>query len=120
MEINLIFENFTYIVSQDFSLDYKVAYKICENAMHELISMLKDTTDPADPRLVKAAAGIAYYEYALYCLTNPNEPESLKAGDVSIKNNKSESLNIAKTIKDAGLDGISDLIVDKSFGVWSV
>ena len=120
MDIDLIFENFTYIVSQDLTLDYDASRKICENAMHELTSMLKATANPADPRLVKAAAGIAYYEYALYCLTNPNEPESFKAGDVSVKNNKTEALNIAKTIRDAALENIRDLIIDKSFGVWSV
>lgn len=120
MDINQIFENFIYIVSQDFALDYNASYKICENAMHELAAMLKPTTDPADQRLVKAAAGVAYYEYALYCLTNPNEPESFKAGDVTVKNNKNENLSIAKTIRDTGLENISDLIIDRSFGAWSV
>lgn len=120
MDIDLIFENFTYIVSKDFSLDYSASYKICENAMYELASMLKAAADPADPRLIKAAAGMAYYEYALYCLTDPNEPESFKAGDVSVKNNKSEKLSIAKAIRDAGLENIRDLLTDNSFGVWSV
>ena len=120
MDIDQIFENFTYIVSQDFELNNNTAYKTCENAMHELTAMLKPTTDLSDERLVRAAAGMAYYEYALYSLTNPDEPESFKAGDVSVKNNKKESLKIAKTIRDTVLENISDLIIDKAFGAWSV
>ena len=120
MDIDQIFENFLYIISQDFSPDYKAARKICENAMYELLSMLKATADSTDGRLIRAAAGIAYYEYALYCLTNPNEPESFKAGDISVKNNKNETLSIAKAIRDAGLEAVSDLIIDRAFGAWSV
>ncbi len=93
---------------------------LCENALEWVMRRKREEIDDEDPRIPYAAAGIAYYNYALSKMTDLDDPRHFKAGDITVKKNIAEDLAIAEKFKEARLGEISEILVDTQFGAWNV
>ena len=88
---------------------------LCRAAVDELQPRIRDDADPDDPRLLRAAAGIA----CMLCACRSDGEESdvsyFKAGDVTIRREKEDALRVARELRDEGLRQALPLLRDDAF-----
>ena len=115
LNIQDVLEKFSIISGLDTQKISQWVY-LCRESLDRIVSRLKEDVDVEKniERITTAAASLAFYKYTLYQASNGGL-ESFKAGDITIKNDKKESLNIAfKIYKDAQIS-ILDLLEDENF-----
>lgn len=93
---------------------------ISQQALDEINHQLKPDVDFTDPRIVSAAAGIAFYNLCVKRAGKKSETDmaSFKAGDLSVSFNEvssSEQLSLAKEIRDKAMLGLTPLVADNGF-----
>ena len=91
------------------------AYPFCQLAVAHISDRLYESTNSADVRLVAAAAGEAYYNYMITAVNRLNDGESIKIGDLTIKNDNVTIIKNAKKLRDALFAAAGCLIEDDSF-----
>jgi hypothetical protein len=95
--------------------DASTLITLCRAAVDELQPRIRDDADPDDPRLLRAAAGIA----CLLCACRPADTESdvsyFKAGDVTIRRETTDAVRIARELRDEGLRQALPLLRDDAF-----
>ena len=70
------------------------ALPLCEISLNEVISRLRTPADANDLRVAKAAAGLAFYRFALRQLADGNGATSFKAGDVTVSRSPARSVTM--------------------------
>jgi hypothetical protein len=90
------------------------ALPLCRAAADELRERLKDGADPDDPRLSRAAAGVAYYRFLLRQNAPNADVTYFKAGDVTVHRGASPELRGAQ-IRDELLEPALPLLRDERF-----
>lgn len=93
---------------------------LCKNGLDWVMKHVRQDISRDDIRISKAAAGIAYYDYALGKLTDSSDPRYFKAGDVTVQKKIQEDILVAEKIKKSSLESIADILEDNAFGVWNV
>lgn len=93
---------------------------ICRASAETLTARLKDTADPTDPRLARAAAGIAYYSYMLRRSAADAEMTYFKAGDVTVHRAGDAVLVRAAKVRDELMLPALELLRDDGFLFRSV
>ena len=89
---------------------------LCQSGINKLESIINPDADDTDTRLVDAAAGDAFYQWVLINkAASKDDFKSFRAGDITIQNDVSKSVEAAKAIRDAAFDAIADLIEDRDF-----
>ena len=91
------------------------ALPLCEISLNEVISRLRTPDDANDLRVAKAAAGLAFYRYALRQLADGNGATSFKAGDVTVSRSPAATLEFAERVRDESLAQAADLLADTDF-----
>ncbi len=107
-----ILERFSLISS--LPMEVAVGYTtLCSDAGEELIRRLRGTVSEENaPRLEAAAAGLAYYRYAMYQAANA---EDFTIGDITVTSARNDKVNLAREIwRDAERE-IADLLSDDGF-----
>ena len=79
------------------------ALPLCEAAVKTLQKRKKDNADSDDPRLIKAAAAIAYYDLTVLNTSDEDGTASFKAGDVTVSRSTSVMLERASLIKNEAI-----------------
>lgn len=89
---------------------------ICSDAVAEIESKLKTDIDKIQNgrRLTAAAAALSFYKYIIYNAAGSGV-ESFSAGDISIKENTSQKIELASSIWNESKILISDLLRDDNF-----
>ncbi len=96
---------------------------LCRAAIDELQPRIRDDADPDDPRLLRAAAGIACMLYACRTADDANDVSYFKAGDVTIRRGADDAANalrVARELRDEGLRAALPLLRDDAFVFTSV
>ena len=96
------------------------ALPLCRSALQTLVSRLKDGADPADSRLIRAAAGLAYYKWTLRNFAGTDGITSFKAGDVTVSRSSACTLEQAEKVRDESLLAALPLLTDDAFLFCSV
>lgn len=93
---------------------------IVDLSINEVNVMLKNNIDYEvnANRLESLCGAVAYYKYVLTQVCN--QPEQIKAQDITISNSNQKNLLIAKQIRDDAFICVSDLIKDNNFYFRSV
>ncbi len=91
------------------------ALPLCEISLNEVISRLRTPDDANDLRVAKAAAGLAFYRFALRQLADGNGATSFKAGDVTVSRSPAATLEFAERVRDESLAQAADLLADTDF-----
>ena len=91
------------------------ALPLCEISLNEVISRLRTPDDANDLRVAKAAAGLAFYRFALRQLADGNGATSFKAGDVTVSRSPAAPLDFAERVRDESLAQAADLLADTDF-----
>lgn len=76
---------------------------------------LKADVDLSDVRLLWAAAGEAFYCYVSAKLISGDEGESIKIGDLAVKNNHESIIKFATNLRNRLNDAVKDMFIDESF-----
>ena len=89
---------------------------ILEEAKQEIESKVLEEVDKnaESRRLNAAAAAFGFYKYVLYKVSGSGM-ESFTAGDISIRQNNSHIINMAKCIWDEARREASDILKDDDF-----
>ncbi len=98
----------------------EIAESICQHCLDEIVCILRPDVQQADPRIVAAAAGKAFYNLCIKRAWAQEESNmsSFKAGDLSISYNSvssQEQLNSAKQIRDNAMAELMPLVSDNGF-----
>ena len=93
---------------------------ICQQALDEINQKLKPDADPADPRIISAAAGVAFYTLCVKRRGKKGESDmtAFKAGDLSVSFNEADpaaQLSLAKEIRDKAVLDLTPLVADNGF-----
>lgn len=96
------------------------ALPLCRSALQTLVSRLKDGADPADSRLIRAAAGLAYYKWTLRNASLDDGITHFKAGDVTVSRSYSAALDYAERVRNESLVDALPLLQDEAFVFRSV
>ncbi|MGN0635274.1 MAG: hypothetical protein ACI4I5_03540 [Acutalibacteraceae bacterium] len=96
------------------------ALPLCRSALESLTSRLKPGADPADSRLIRAAAGLAYYKWILRNFAGTDGITSFKAGDVTVSRSSACTLEQAEKVRDESLLAALPLLTDDAFLFCSV
>lgn len=88
---------------------------LCRAAADSLLPRLKETADPDDPRLSRAAAGIAYHSYMLRKSVAEADMTYFKAGDVTVRRAAEAALARAEKIRDEWMLPALPLFRDEQF-----
>ena len=90
------------------------ALPLCRAAADELRGRLKDGANDDDPRLSRAAAGVAYYRWVLRRNAEDADVTYFKAGDVTVHCGGAPELR-ASQIRDELLEPALPLLRDERF-----
>ena len=90
------------------------ALPLCRAAADELLERLKDGADPDDPRLSRAAAGIACYRWLLRQSAQDADVTFFKAGDVTVHRGAAHESRAAQ-IRDELMEPALPLLRDERF-----
>ena len=93
---------------------------LCRAAVEALLPRLKETADPDDARLPRAAAGIAYYCYLLRKSAADADMTYFKAGDVTVRRAGEAALTRAAKVRDELMLPALCLLRDDGFVFRSV
>ncbi len=115
-----VYSQFLFITAPDAEDGTDKILSLCASALEHVVSALRKESTDEDSRIAYAAAGIAYYDYALSTLADVSDPKSFKAGDITVNRDAAENISVAEKIRDSRLKAISDLIEDREFGAWNV
>ena len=96
------------------------ALPLCRSALESLTSRLKPDADRADSRLIRAAAGLAYYKWTLRNASLDDGITHFKAGDVTVSRSYSAALDYAERVRDESLVDALPLLRDEAFVFRSV
>ena len=91
------------------------ALPLCSSGLDEVLVRLKDTADEDDPRVIAAAAAIAYYKLALKRADENESCTRFKAGDVTISQSASAMLENAANVRSTALLDLLPLLKDDEF-----
>lgn len=93
---------------------------ICAATVIELEAMLRDDIDyPMNSeRICYAAAAMAFYKYC--AVMTASDSGGFKAGSLTVSEKSADNVSLAKSIRDDGLDMISDLLKNRSFAFVTV
>ncbi len=93
---------------------------IIDLSIAEVTLMLKDTADQSQhANKLEALCGIiAFYKYTL--LQVCNQPDQIRALDITVVNSSKDNLNFAKQLKEDAMLSVRDLLVDNHFYFGSV
>lgn len=91
------------------------ALPLCRAAAEEISERLKDGADPADLRLSRAAAGIAYYRYLLRQNAQDADMTFFKAGDVTVHRGGTSPEARGAQVRDELLEAALPLLRDERF-----
>ena len=97
------------------SAESSLLITLCRTAIDELQPRVRPDADPDDPRLLRAAAGIACMLCACRPVDNDDDVAYFKAGDVTVRRNASDALRIARELRDEGLIAALPLLRDDAF-----
>lgn len=96
------------------------ALPLCRSALQTLVARLKDGADPADNRLIRAAAGLAYYKWTLRSASRDDGITHFKAGDVTVSRSSGCTIEHAERVRDESLIDALPLLRDEAFVFRSV
>ena len=88
---------------------------LCRAAADEVRERLKPDADPADPRLSRAAAGIAYYRYLLRKNAQDADMTFFKAGDVTVHRGGTTPEVRGAQVRDEMMEAALPLLRDERF-----
>ncbi|MBO4339587.1 MAG: hypothetical protein J5877_06715 [Clostridia bacterium] len=89
---------------------------LCQSGVSKVEHMLKSDADLTDVRVIDAAAGDAFYQWILIKKSADTDSfRSFRAGDITVQNDVSVSLEAAGKIRDEAFKAISDLLIDRDF-----
>jgi len=91
------------------------ALPLCEAAANLILKRKKDSADPDDPRLLRAAAAIANYDLTVLNTSDEDGTDSFKAGDVTVSRSTHALLDRASLIKTEALFEALPLLRDDEF-----
>ena len=91
------------------------ALPLCRSAADEIRERLKTGADPDDPRLSRAAAGIAYYRWLLRQNAQNADVSFFKAGDVTVHRGGTLPETRGAQIRDEMLEPALPLLRDERF-----
>ena len=91
------------------------ALALCRAAADEIRERLKKDADPDDPRLSRAAAGVAYYRWTLRKDARDADVTYFKAGDVTVHRGGDPYRLRAAQIRDELLEPALPLLRDERF-----
>ena len=91
------------------------ALPLCHSGLEEIKVRLRDDADPNDPRVISAAAALAFYKMTLRRIDSNEAVTSFKAGDVTVTKSPSAMLEGAVKIRDDALINILPLVKDEGF-----
>ena len=93
---------------------------LCRSALERLRRSLKKTADPEDPRISRAAAADAYYDWTLRLLAQEENVTSFKAGDVTISRSASAAFETAERVRRDAYLAVLPLLEDPYFVFRSI
>lgn len=96
------------------------ALPLCRSALESLRPRLRQDADPSDIRLIRAAAGIAYYQWVLRKSAGDDGITSFKAGDVTVSRSGACALEQAEKVRSENLLAALPLLTDDAFLFCSV
>lgn len=88
---------------------------LCLTSLEEVRARLKDGADANDPRLERAAAGLAFYKLMIRRISEDGTVASFKAGDVSVSQKSGELLDLAVKVRNEALAAAVPLLNDDLF-----
>ncbi len=88
---------------------------LCRSALEEIKVRLRTDADENDMRVLKAAAGIAYYNIILRKTSTAETVTSFKAGDVVISQSASCALENAEKLRNEAYLAVLPLLRDDNF-----
>jgi len=91
------------------------ALPFCKASLDEIRESLKSAADENDPRVGRAAAGLAFYRLTAQKLSGEDSVTSFKAGDVTISQSASAALDIASRARDEAYLAVLPLLRDDRF-----
>lgn len=115
-----VYTQFLLIAEPSDDKETQVIVSLCKNGLDWVMKHIREDISRDDIRISQAAAGIAYYDFALSKLTDSSDPRYFKAGDITVQKKIQEDIMVAEKIKQARLDAIADILEDNSFGAWNV
>jgi len=115
-----VYTQFLLITQPADDKETQIIVSLCKNGLDWVMKHVKREISRDDIRISQAAAGIAYYDYAMSKLTDSGDPRYFKAGDVTVQKKIQEDILVAEKIKKSRLDAIADILEDTSFGAWNV
>jgi len=115
LDIQEVLERFSIIAG--LSIDQAAPWiTICKESIEQIESKIKEGVDKqaCSRRLSSAAAALSFYRYTMYKASGGGL-ESFTAGDISIKNDKKTSLQIAFRVWRDARSSVADLLNDDEF-----
>lgn len=91
------------------------ALPLCRAAADEIRERLKPDADPGDPRLSRAAAGIAYHRWVVRQNAQNADVSFFKAGDVTVHRGGTPPETRGTQIRDELLEPALPLLRDERF-----
>lgn len=115
LDIQEVLERFSIIAG--LNIDQAVPWTaLCSESIEEIGMHVKEGVDALknSRRLGAAAAALTFYRYIMYKACGGGL-ESFTAGDISVKNDKRASLQIAFTVWRDARSSVADLLDDEDF-----
>ena len=115
LDIQDVLERFSIIAG--LSMDQAAPWaSLCSTSIEEIQSHVKEGVDVEknSRRLGAVAAALTFYRYTMY-RTSGGGLESFKAGDISVKNDKKASLQVAYAVWRDARSSVADLLNDDDF-----
>lgn len=100
------------------SLDSKeaaLALPFCRLSAESFSARLKNSSDAEDFRVVFAAAADAFYAYMLAAVSRLSDGESIRIGDVTVKNDNKTVIKNALSLRDYAVGQARCLLSDEGF-----
>ena len=95
--------------------DRTEALLLCRAAADEIRERMKTGADPDDPRLSRAAAGVAYYRWMLRADAEDSDVTYFKAGDVTVHRGGASVRTRCAQVRDELLEPALPLLRDERF-----
>lgn len=100
--------------------DRAAVLPLCRCALERLQRQLRTDADPDDPRIARAAAADAHYDWTLRRISLEESVTSFKAGDVTISRSASAALELASRLRSEAYLAVLPLLNDPFFLCCSV
>lgn len=114
IDISLVVERFLLYAGLE-QADGKIT-SLCQSSKNRMESLIKSTAEDNDDRLIVAAASDAFYQWSLLKKAVDEESfSSLRAGDITVKNDSDSVIKAAEKIRDEAFKALEGLIDDRGF-----